>query len=178
MKRIVVLLVMILLIRLTGLAQGFVKPPYGKAIIHIVFGEPLTGDGVHLYLGDSLIGSFMRNEYTSLVVEPGHHTFKARNEGAALMEAEVAANRIYMVLVEKAFDDNAFSIRFTPVKDGTPRFRNLKRLISGNAPSQADRGMDKNDHAIGEEVPAAKISHLSKDMDVGRNHFEIPPISH
>ena len=180
MKRIVVLLLMILLVRLTGSAQGFVEPPHEKAIINIVFDERLTGSSIRLYLDDSLTGSFVSNEYTSLVVEPGHHTFKAVNEDLALMEAEVAANRIYLVLVEGSYDDNAISIRFTPVKDGTPRFWRLKRLISASPPSPGnrDRGVKGKVQTFGEEVPAARISHLSKDMDVGRRHFEVPPISH
>ena len=178
MKRIVVLLLMILLIRLTGLAQGFEKPPEGKAIIHIVFGES-PGSNVVLYLGDSLIGGFGSNQYTSLIVDPGSHKLMAWNDGLALLEAEVAANGIYMVLLEGTHNDNAFPIRFIPVKDGSTRFWQLKRMIGAKPPSQGNRGapVNYNDQNFDEVVPA-RVSHLAEDMDVGKRHFEVPPISH
>lgn len=180
MKRIVVLLLMILLIRLAGLAQGFEKPPAGKAIIHLVFGETLTGDDVHVYLEDSLIGRFIGNEYISLLVGPGYHNLKARTEDQALMEAEVAANRIYLVLLERSHGSNGSTIRFNPVKDGTPRFLQLKHLISANPPSQASRdgGMNGKDKTPDKAISTTWTSHLSKDMDVGRSEFKVPPISH
>ena len=180
MKRIVVLLLMILLIRLTGLAQGFEKPPGGKAIVYFVFSESLPAGNAVLYIGDSLIGGFVRNEYTSVVVEPGHHIFKVLNTDPAWMEAEVAVNRTYLVLVEKSPEDNAFPMRFNPVKDGSTRFWRLKKLISAKPPSNGIRGasVNSNDQKFFVEVPALRASHLAKDMDVGKRHLEVPPISH
>lgn len=178
MKRIVVLLLMILLIRLTGLAQGFEKPPVGKANVYIVFDES-PGSDVLLFLGDSLIGGFGNNQYTSLIVAPGSHKLTAWNDGLALLEAEVAANGIYMVLLAGNHNGNAVPIRFIPVKDGSARFWELKRMIGAKPPSHGNRvaPVNNNDQNFDEVVPA-RVSHLAKDMDVGKRRFEVPPISH
>jgi hypothetical protein len=191
MKRIALILVMLLMIRWSGQTQGLEKPPDGKAVLYFAFDSSIPSEKILLFAGEALIGNFKNGDYARVIVDPGHHVFWAWNTESAWMEADVAAHRVYLVVVEGIRERNGTTIRMTPVKDGTTRFWQLQRMIRrfGPADNAFQLGPDEiyqlkqlGSTSIASfrngDVKRSGISFLPPDMEVGKVHFEVPPISH
>jgi hypothetical protein len=190
MKRILVLLILILMIRLLGFTQPIESPPEGKSIIYFYFDPSLSSGETRLFKEQSFVGSFPAGSYASVVLEPGDELFWTDRNGSSWMEANVAANKRYLVVVESSGQSDAATIRLTPLRDGSPRYWSIWQLLRRQDPldSSTSRPGSEGDMKTiissawsayrDKKIPVVQISTLAADENVGNSRFAVPPISH
>lgn len=98
MKKQSLLIISILLIVLSGVAQNIEPAPADKAVVYFMRTSSL-GMAINFSFFDSttLIGVFNAPKYIRYECEPGQHIFWARSENKDYIEAEVEAGKIYFI---------------------------------------------------------------------------------
>lgn len=192
MKPIYLTILMTFLTQLPGHSQGLITPPEGKAVVHFVIDTSAEAkDSVLLFHGEYYLGEYRKSDQTHVIIEPGTHLFWGWRKQSVWLEAEVAANKTYIVLIDETPDTDGLPIEFTPVRDGTARYRRVLKVIGQNSPVKAGREIisefpgyieelitSSMQEYAGHTVNGSRISRLSADMEVGKLPFKVPPISH
>jgi len=74
------------------------RPAPGKALIYVVRTQTLGfAVKVKLYADGKFVGLIMSKTFVPVEVDPGRHEFIVEAENAGFLEAEVAADKIYVV---------------------------------------------------------------------------------
>jgi len=94
------LVIMCLLIKVTSMAQGFVSPDEGNAVVYFVrvsnYGGAASFEFFH---GEEFIGVFKKKNYMRYEVEAGEHLFWASSENKQFVKANLESGKTYIVLV-------------------------------------------------------------------------------
>jgi len=128
------------------LAQGFTPPTEGKAVVYFVrftiYGKPMTFEFFH---NDTYFAELKGKQYLRYECEPGEHLFWASTENKEFMTAELAANQIYVVVVDVITGFFKPHVGLSPISFGdTERFEKAKELVDRQGPEEfAEKDIEK-----------------------------------
>jgi len=94
------LVLMSLFVIVPAMAQGFIPPAEGNAVVYFTrvssYGGAVSFEFFH---GEEFIGIFKKKNYIRYEVEAGEHLFWASSENKQFVKANLEAGKTYIVLV-------------------------------------------------------------------------------
>jgi hypothetical protein len=76
---------------------GFQKPKDGKSLVYFTRSGGAFLINFRLYFNDKFIGALSSGNYFKVECEPGKHMFWAASENRDFVEAELEANKVYVI---------------------------------------------------------------------------------
>ena len=115
--------------------QGITSPQDGNAVIYFTrvtaLGFAIPFD---FFDGDKYIGDFAGKNYMRYECAPGEHLFWASSENKAFMTADLAANSIYIVVVDLNMGIGMARVGLSPIDANNEVFPRAKALIQKKKP--------------------------------------------
>ncbi len=162
------------------LAQGFTPPAEGNAVVYFVrftiYGKPMAFEFFH---NDTYFAELKGKQYLRYECEPGEHIFWASTENKEFMTAELAANQIYVVVVDVITGFWKPHVGLSPISyEDTERFERAKELVDRQEPetfkeSDIEKNNNKMEKFIAKELANYEekkgdkdFRHLSADMAI------------
>jgi hypothetical protein len=133
------LLILSLTMNITDITQSFCQgvtaPHEGNAVIYFTrvtsLGFAIPFD---FFDGEKYIGDFAGKNYMRYECSPGEHLFWASSENKAFMTADVAANSIYIVIVDLNMGIGMARVGLSPIDANNEVFPRAKALIQKKKP--------------------------------------------
>ena len=162
------------------LAQGFTPPPEGKAVVYFVrftiYGKPMKFEFFH---NDTYFAELKGKQYLRYECDPGEHIFWASTENKEFMTAELAANQIYVVVVDVITGFWKPHVGLSPISyEDTDRFERAKELVDRQGPEEfTEKDLEKMNSKLEKFIAdqlanyekkkgEREIRHLSADMAI------------
>jgi hypothetical protein len=116
------------------LAQGFIPPSSGQAVIYFVRHSPYQASTpFEVFHGDRFIADFPGKNYYRYECPPGKHVFWVSAENKAFIEADVKAGASYIIVIEPRAGASAAQVVLTPMHGRLKEFHKSKWIIMNKA---------------------------------------------
>ena len=91
--------ILLLFFVVTGNAQTLKKPSEGKSLVYIMRSVNVAGGGLNfrVYDKDRFLGALPSRAYFTYECDPGQHLFWAASENRDFVEADLEANKTYVI---------------------------------------------------------------------------------
>ncbi len=182
MKKIFV--VLILLITFNGFGQTFKKPTKGKALVYIIRGNSIgNGYNIRVYDGKRFLGPLPGRAYFTYECEPGEHLFWAASENRDFVEANLSANKIYVIDLRAKLGLVHMAVGVEPYTPSNPKhLKRFKKAINKhiNAVIYGKERSDEKKENIEKAFKSyksiknnrhSKIKKLTSDMSFSIDNF-------
>ena len=154
------------------LMDGDRRPAPGKALVYFVRTQTMgMAIKVKLYADGEFVGLIMSKTFIPLEVDPGEHEFIVEAENAGFLEAEFAADQIYVVQVSIHMGAMKARTHFEVARTGSEAMKEfLKAQKNLRALSTTDEGLQwvKTDEAKIQEI-------IKKYRDKGEEFEHLKP---
>ncbi|WP_222983113.1 hypothetical protein [Flagellimonas meishanensis] len=163
-------LLLLLFITINVDAQHEVHPSKDKAVVYFVRSKSMgTLINFTYFDGDKVIGKFNGRNYFRYECEPGKHLFWARSENKSFVEAELEANKIYMLEAIPRMGGVKAAVKLVPVDIGKHKMKNIKKLFENKEPLIFEMDEIVNTQSEMSEVIARAMEKYDKDKDAGKS---------
>ncbi len=117
-------------------AQDFQKPSEGKAVVYFLRTSGLgAAINFKFFDNDTYLGKFKGKNYVKQEFEPGKHLFWAKSENLDFMEADLLANKIYLVQVKPKMGGMKAAVKLNTVDTSDSKLmEKIKKMISKKGP--------------------------------------------
>ena len=111
-------------------SQEFKKPSEGKSMVYFVRTTSL-GFLINFKYFDNekYLGKFNYGKYIAYECEPGKHLFWSKSENIDFIEAELEANKIYIIDSEPQMGAIKAGVKLVPFVDNVSNFKNEKKYL-------------------------------------------------
>jgi hypothetical protein len=115
----------------TEIVSGFKSPAEGKAVVYFVCSEK-TGFavGFEYFYEKQFIGKFLGNGYLRFECEPGNHLFWASSENKEWLEADLEANKTYIIRITRSVGAWKPHVKYKVItQDNAKELKEVKQVI-------------------------------------------------
>lgn len=147
----IVLFIILGLVSYSGLSQTLKAPKEGKAMVYIMRSNALAeGLNFRVYDKDKFLGALPSRAYFTYECEPGEHLFWAASENRDFVEANLEANKTYVIDLRAKFGIVIAAVGVEPYspnnKQHVKRLKKvLKKHVNANV-SDVDRSEEKKEN--------------------------------
>ena len=111
-----IILVIITILPLFVLGQGFQPPAFGKSVVYIAELNALGGiSNFYFFNNDKFIGSLIGRGYFRYECDPGKQLFWASSENTNFLTADLLPNAIYVIIADVNMGFSDFQVSLRPV---------------------------------------------------------------
>lgn len=150
MKFSITLLILLTYFNVCG--QTLKKPSEGKSLVYIMRSVDLAGSGLNfrVYDKDKFLGALPSRAYFTYECDPGEHVFWAASENRDFVEANLEANKTYVIDLKAKMGLFIAAVSVEPYEPNNKRHikrinRVLKKHISANvADAESTKEKEEN----------------------------------
>ncbi len=121
-----------LFIGFSSYSQILKKPSEGKALVYIMRSVDLAGSGLNfrVYDGDRFLGALPSRAYFTYECEPGEHLFWVASENRDYVEANLEANKTYVIDLKSKIGVFIAAVGMEPYSPDTKKHvKRVKRVL-------------------------------------------------
>ncbi|MEM6767283.1 MAG: hypothetical protein AAF655_20260 [Bacteroidota bacterium] len=174
MRNVFFLIFSLLLFPAISVAQLFPPPEEGKAVVYFVRPSGLgAAINFQLYHEEVFIGKFNGVNYMRYECEAGEHVFWARAENRSFVNADLLANKSYIIELVPQMGAIKAGVKLFPIKPNEKRLKKIHKLLEKKSPREFSeeflqeqqlkfqddiaKGLDKYKLLNGKQSPAIKV---------------------
>jgi len=124
---------LLLFLVFTGNAQTLKKPAEGKSLVYIMRSVNLAGGGLNfrIYDKDKFLGALPSRAYFIYECDPGEHLFWAASENRDFVEANLEANKTYVIDLKSKVGVFIAAVSVEPYQpDNKRHVKRVKRVLA------------------------------------------------
>jgi hypothetical protein len=115
----------------TEIVSGFKGPAEGKAVVYFVCSEKSGfAVGFEYFHEKQFIGKFLGNGYLRFECEPGNHLFWASSENKEWLEADLEANKTYIIRITRSVGAWKPHVKYKVItRDNAKELKEVKKIV-------------------------------------------------